>query len=81
MIFKIAILKTLGVASLLSLLIEVPPPQIAPTEADNSLVRSAFADFNAKRFEISEKEFTTSIDRWRSLQRPRDEVVSLIKAR
>eukprot|EP01036_Dinobryon_divergens_P022444 gene22444-30699_t len=41
----------------------------------------AFKDFDTKRFDDSEKEFTMSIKRWYELKRPRDEVVSLLKAR
>ena len=52
-----------------------------PTDADNKLVQMAFTDFDAKKFTQGEKEVTQSIKRWRELNRPRDEIVSLIKLR
>ena len=55
--------------------------QQEPTDADNRVIQMAFRDFNEKRFEASEKEFSMSIQRWNQLHRPRDEVVSLLKAR
>jgi tetratricopeptide (TPR) repeat protein len=48
---------------------------------DNRMVQMAFKDFDEKRFDNSEKEFTSSIIRWKELNRPRDEIVSLLKAR
>lgn len=45
------------------------------------MVQVAFRDFNDKRFDASEKEFTVAIRRWKDMNRPRDEVVSLLKAR
>jgi len=54
---------------------------MAPLDKDNQLVQQAFRDFDLRRFDASEKEFTTSLIRWKELQRPRDEIVSLLKAR
>jgi tetratricopeptide (TPR) repeat protein len=53
----------------------------APTDKDNQLVQMAFKDFDMKRFSEADKELTMAIKRWRELDRPRDEIVSLIKAR
>lgn len=50
-----------------------------PTDKDNQLAAMAFRDFNLKRFDASEKEFSTSILRWKEMERPRDEIVSLLK--
>lgn len=41
----------------------------------------AFRDFDNRRFQQSEKEFSESIIRWKQMNRPRDEIVSLLKAR
>lgn len=41
----------------------------------------AFRDFDLKRFADSEKEFNVAIPRWKEMNRPRDEIVSLLKAR
>lgn len=57
------------------------PDQMPPSDRDNQLVQMAFKDFDAKRFEASDKEFTIAIAQWRKLHRPRDEIVSLLKAR
>jgi len=57
------------------------PDQILPSDRDNQLVQMAFKDFDAKRFEASDKEFTIAIAQWRKLHRPRDEIVALLKAR
>jgi tetratricopeptide (TPR) repeat protein len=54
---------------------------IQPSDTDNRMVQMAFRDFDLKRFEDSEKEFTLSIQRWKEMNRPRDEIVSLLKAR
>lgn len=51
------------------------------TEEDNNLVRMGFRDMDAMRFEAAEKEFSLALKRWNDLQRPRDEIVSLLKAR
>lgn len=57
------------------------PDEQTPSDADNNLVRMAFADFDAKRFESAEKEFTLALKRWEELKRPRDERVSILKGR
>lgn len=57
------------------------PDQEPPSDRDNQLVQMAFKDFDAKRFEASDKEFTIAIAQWRKLHRPRDEIVALLKAR
>lgn len=54
---------------------------IAPDDKDNNMVRIAFKDFNEKRFDEAEKEFSLAIKRWEELARPRDEKVSLFVAR
>ena len=51
-------------------------PNITP---DIQLVQNAFRDFDNKRFSESETEFTLAINRWKQLNRPRDELVSLLK--
>ena len=48
---------------------------------DNQLVQVAFRDFDLRRFEASSKEFSLALTRWKELGRPRDEIVSLLKAR
>ena len=58
-----------------------PNTQIQPSDKDNQLVQMAFRDFDNKRFEASDKEFTLALNKWRELNRPRDEIVSLLKAR
>jgi tetratricopeptide (TPR) repeat protein len=71
----------------LSVLIAMPngafakPGDIAPTDRDNQLVQMAFRDFDLKRFKEADKEFSLSITRWLELDRPRDEIVALLKAR
>lgn len=60
---------------------EVSQQPIAPTDKDNQMVQMAFRDFDLKRLDDSEKEFTLSIERWRELARPRDEMASLLKSR
>ena len=52
-----------------------------PSDKDNALVRKAFSDYDARRFDAAEREFSQSISRWSQLHRSRDEVVSLLKAR
>lgn len=56
-------------------------PPIQPTDKDNQLVQMAFRDFDSKRLDASEKEFTIALKRWTELHRPRDEIVSILKAR
>ena len=57
------------------------PGDIYPSDKDNQLVQMAFRDFDLKRFTDAEKEFTLSISKWREIDRPRDEIVALLKAR
>ena len=61
----------------------LPVPAFAaePTLADNQLVQQGFRDFDVRRFDAAEKEISQAIARWRELDRPRDEVVSLVKTR
>ena len=47
----------------------------------NQLVQMAFRDFDNKRFEASNKECTTALNKCRELNRPRDIIFSLLKAR
>jgi tetratricopeptide (TPR) repeat protein len=54
---------------------------LPPTDEDNRLVQMAFRDFDLRRFTESEKEFSMSLVKWKELGRPRDEIVSLLKAR
>lgn len=54
---------------------------IPPSDSDTKLVQQAFRDFDLRRFDASEREFSLSIPKWKELQRPRDEIVSLLKAR
>jgi tetratricopeptide (TPR) repeat protein len=70
-------------AIIASLILNNPVITIAiePTDRDNQLVRKAFVDFDLKNFGLSDKEFSQSIEKWRTLDRPRDEIVSLLKAR
>ena len=73
----------------LSLAASEPPqpsavPAVAalePSDTDNNLARAAFKDFDEKRLDAAEREFSMAIARWGELHRPRDEVVSLLKAR
>jgi hypothetical protein len=70
--------------SILSLTLLGSPPAFAvvdPLRSDIETVQSAFRDFDLKRLNDADREFSISIDKWKSLERPRDEVVSLIKAR
>lgn len=57
------------------------PLAIAPSDEDNNIVRMGFRDFDQKRFDAAEREFDLAITRWAELHRPRDEIVSLLKAR
>ena len=52
-----------------------------PTDLDNQLIQVAFRDYNLRRFDEAEKEFTLGLQKWYDLNRPRDEIVSLLKAR
>lgn len=52
-----------------------------PTDMDIQTVQTAFRDFDLRRLSEADKEFSMAIDRWRELNRPRDELVSLLKAR
>lgn len=52
-----------------------------PSDSQIQLVQIAFKDFNEKRFDAADAEFSRAIDVWEKLDRPRDEKVSLIKAR
>lgn len=54
---------------------------IKPSEKDILNVQRAFLDFDSKKFDAADREFTTGIQRWKELKRPRDEIVSLLKAR
>lgn len=54
---------------------------VEPTDKDNQVVQMAFRDFDLKRLDASEKEFNIAVTRWKDLHRPRDEIVSLLKAR
>lgn len=54
---------------------------VEPTPADNALIQSAFRDYDAKNLARSEDEFDDAIKTWESLNRPRDELVTLLKAR
>ena len=54
---------------------------VYPSDKDNQLAQVAFRDFDLKRLDDSDKEFTLAIERWKELHRPRDEIVSLLKAR
>jgi tetratricopeptide (TPR) repeat protein len=58
-----------------------PPGALAPTDADNRMVQMAFKDYNERRFDASDREFTLSIKKWEELNRPRDEKVSLLTSR
>ena len=78
-------LTSYGVNDISSLPIPTPiksdvEPQI-PTDLDNQLIQIAFRDYNLRRFDESEKEFTLGLQKWYDLNRPRDEIVSLLKAR
>lgn len=42
-----------------------------PSDIDNNLVRMAFKDFDEKRFDAAEAEFSLSINRWNEMHRPR----------
>jgi tetratricopeptide (TPR) repeat protein len=55
--------------------------EIYPSDKDIQLVQQAFRDFDGKRFDAADKEFSMAISQWDKLDRPRDERVSLVKAR
>ena len=55
--------------------------EITPEPKDNAIIQQAFRDFDLKKLDDSEKEFSTAIARWREMNRPRDEIVVLLKAR
>ena len=55
--------------------------QLQPTDKDNNIVKMAFRDFDLKRLDESDKEFTLGLNRWKELERPRDEIVLLLKGR
>jgi len=57
------------------------PSPVEPSVKDVQTVQIAFKDFDARRFDDADKEFSTAILRWKELYRPRDEIVSLLKAR
>lgn len=54
---------------------------VQPTDNDIQNVQTAFRDFDMRRLSEADKEFSTAIAKWRELNRPRDEIVSLLKAR
>lgn len=54
---------------------------LEPSITDIQTVQMAFRDFDSKRFIDADKEFSTAISQWKLLHRPRDEIVSLLKAR
>ena len=56
-------------------------PPLIPSDLDNQLIQVAFRDYNLKRFDDADKEFSKGIEKWIELNRPRDEIVSLLKAR
>lgn len=58
-----------------------PPGAMSPSDADNRLVQMAFYDYNQKRFDAADREFSLSIEKWKELVRPRDEVVALQTSR
>lgn len=81
-------LKPKVAASLLSvvtlttdIVLDPSKPTVKPTDKDNQMVQMAFRDFDSKRFDASEKEFTLAIEKWKEMNRPRDEIYSLLKAR
>lgn len=64
-----------------SVTMEDPPDALKPTDKDNQMVQMAFKDFDSRRFDAADKEFGLSIKKWKELNRPRDEIVSLLKGR
>ena len=80
-------IKAVVATVMLSVLITLPdsahakPGDIYPSDKDNQLVQMAFRDFDLKRFTDADKEFTLSIAKWLEIDRPRDEIVALLKAR
>ena len=86
--------KLCSVALSLSLFLHSSPPSYSdelpsvlsavaasPSTEDIRTVQLAFRDFDLKNLDDADKEFSISINKWKSMQRPRDEIVSLIKAR
>ena len=65
------------------------PPVLHPSEAlaadpskeDILLIQQAYRDFDGRRLDDADSEFTRGLRIWKELERPRDEVVSLLKAR
>jgi tetratricopeptide (TPR) repeat protein len=51
------------------------------TKADIEVAKQAFALFDKRQLGLAEKVFTDAISRWEKTDRPKDEVISLIKAR
>ncbi len=76
-----ALARAASIVVMLSPLSDVTQQQLQLTDKDNQMVQMAFRDFDLKRLDDSDKEFTAAIKRWKNLHRPRDEVVSLLKAR
>lgn len=64
-----------------SVTMEDPPDALTPTDKDNQMVQMAFKDFDSRRLDAADKEFGLSIKKWKELNRPRDEIVSLLKGR
>ena len=59
----------------------MPAETLQPTDKDIQLVQMAFKDFDSRRFDAAEKEFSMALKTWKEIQRPRDEIVSLTVAR
>lgn len=55
------------------------PSDLSTNDIQN--IQIAFRDFDSKRLDDADKEFSVGINKWKELNRPRDEIVSLIKAR
>lgn len=62
-----------------------PIPAIAalsdPSQEDIVLIQRAYSDFDARKLDLADDEFSKGLAIWRKLDRPRDEIVSLLKAR
>jgi tetratricopeptide (TPR) repeat protein len=62
-----------------------PIPAIAepsnPSKEDIILIQQAYSDFDARKLDLADDEFSRGLAIWRKLDRPRDEIVSLLKAR
>lgn len=65
----------------LSLVSETANNGAEPSQRDIQMVQMAFRDFDSKRFDAADTEFTKAMEIWEKLDRPRDEKVSLVKAR